>query len=168
MKPAIGYIRVSTARQGRSGLGLEAQQAALAKFCDAEAFRLVETFTETESGADDDRPQLSDAIERARKAKVPIIVAKLDRLSRDVHYISGLIDAFHGDRHIPVRRGRSRYGVKPLYIRFCFPDAAIADAFRNRFGGECLTHTPEKSARVIKESRRQKQQFRALQYGRRP
>jgi hypothetical protein len=78
------------------------------------------------------------------------------------------IDAFHRDRHIPVRRGRSRYGVKPLYIRFCFPDAAIADAFRNRFGGECLTHTPEKSARVIKESRRQKQQFRALQYGRRP
>jgi DNA invertase Pin-like site-specific DNA recombinase len=91
MKPAIGYIRVSTARQGRSGLGLEAQQAALGKFCDAEAFRLVETYTETESGADDDRPQLSAAIERARKAKVPIIVAKLDRLSRDVHYISGLM-----------------------------------------------------------------------------
>jgi hypothetical protein len=61
------------------------------KFCDAEAFRLVETYTETESGADDDRPQLSAAIERARKAKVPIIVAKLDRLSRDVHYISGLM-----------------------------------------------------------------------------
>jgi hypothetical protein len=91
MKPAIGYIRVSTARQGRSGLGLEAQQAALAKFCAAEAFKLVETYTETESGADDDRPQLSAAIERARKAKVPIIVAKLDRLSRDVHYISGLM-----------------------------------------------------------------------------
>src|SRR5215831_10178523 len=91
MKPAIGYIRVSTARQGRSGLGLEAQQAALAKFCDAEAFKLVKTYTETESGADDDRPQLRAAIERARKAKVPIIVAKLDRLSRDVHYISGLM-----------------------------------------------------------------------------
>jgi DNA invertase Pin-like site-specific DNA recombinase len=48
MKPAIGYIRVSTARQGRSGLGLEAQQAALAKFCDAEAFKLVETYTDRE------------------------------------------------------------------------------------------------------------------------
>src|SRR5262245_53951906 len=91
MKPAIGNIRFSTARRGRSGLGLKAQQAALAKFCDAQAFKLVETYTETESGADDDRPQLSDAIERARKAKVPIIVAKLDRLSRDVHYISGLM-----------------------------------------------------------------------------
>src|SRR5207237_3670664 len=56
-----------------------------------EAFKLVETYTETESGADDDRPQLSAAIERARKAKLPIIVAKLDRLSRDVHYISGLM-----------------------------------------------------------------------------
>jgi DNA invertase Pin-like site-specific DNA recombinase len=91
MQPAIAYIRVSTARQGRSGLGLEAQQAALARFAEAEAFKLVETFTETESGADDDRPQLAAAIERARKAKAPIIVAKLDRLSRDVHYISGLM-----------------------------------------------------------------------------
>ena len=91
MKPAIGYIRVSTHKQGRSGLGLEAQQAALARFCEAEAFKLLETFTETESGADDDRPQLNAAIERARKIKAPIICAKLDRLSRDVHYISGLM-----------------------------------------------------------------------------
>ena len=54
------------------------------------------------------------------------------------------IGAFHRERRIPVRRGRSRYEVKPFYIRFCFPDAAIADAFRNRFGGECLTYSPEK------------------------
>ena len=54
------------------------------------------------------------------------------------------IDAFHRERRIPVRRGRSRYDVKPFYIRFCFPDTATADAFRNRFGGECLTHTPAK------------------------
>jgi len=91
VREAIGYIRVSTARQSRSGLGLEAQQAALAKFAEAEGFRYLQTFTETESGADDDRPQLNAAIERARKAKAPIIVAKLDRLSRDVHYISGLM-----------------------------------------------------------------------------
>src|SRR5215813_1546888 len=91
MKPAIGYIRVSTQKQGRSGLGLEAQQAALARFCTAEAFKLLETFTETESDANDTRPQLNAAIERARKVKAPIICAKLDRLSRDVHYISGLM-----------------------------------------------------------------------------
>jgi hypothetical protein len=50
------------------------------------------------------------------------------------------IDAFHRDRRIPVRRGRSRHEAEQFYIRFCFPDAATADAFRNRFGGECFTH----------------------------
>ena len=50
------------------------------------------------------------------------------------------IDAFHREQRIPVRRGRSRYEVAPFYIRFCFPHAATADAFRDRFGGECLTH----------------------------
>ena len=54
------------------------------------------------------------------------------------------IDAFHREQRIPVRRGRSRHEVKQFYIRVCFPDTAIADAFRNRFGGECLTHTPAK------------------------
>ena len=54
------------------------------------------------------------------------------------------IDAFHRERRIPVRRGRSRHEAEQFYIRFCFPDAATADAFRNRFGGECLTHAPEK------------------------
>jgi hypothetical protein len=55
------------------------------------------------------------------------------------------IDAFHHEQRIPVRRGRSRHEVKQFYIRFCFPDAAIADAFRNRFGGECLTHAATSS-----------------------
>src|SRR5262245_24720443 len=54
------------------------------------------------------------------------------------------IDTFHRDRRIPVRRGRSRHEAEQFYIRFCFPDAATADAFRNRFGGECLTHAPLK------------------------
>src|SRR5262249_17863384 len=54
------------------------------------------------------------------------------------------IDAFHRERRIPVRRGRSRQEVRQSYIRFCFPDAATAEAFRNRFGGECLTHAPDK------------------------
>ena len=55
------------------------------------------------------------------------------------------IDAFHRERRIPVRRGRSRHEVKQVYIRFCFPDTATADAFRNRFGGECLTYALGKS-----------------------
>jgi DNA invertase Pin-like site-specific DNA recombinase len=93
MRQAIGYIRVSTTKQGRSGLGLEAQQEALQRFAEAEGFAFAETFTEVESGkhGDDHRPELARAMERARKAKAPIIVAKLDRLSRDVHYISGLM-----------------------------------------------------------------------------
>jgi len=54
-------------------------------------------------------------------------------------------DAFHRKRRIPVRRGRSRHEAEQLYVRFCFPDTATADEFRNRFGGECLTH-----ARAVK------------------
>jgi hypothetical protein len=59
------------------------------------------------------------------------------------------IDAFHRERRIPVRRGRSRHEAEQLYIRFCFPDTATADAFRNRFGGECLTHAPGNSAALM-------------------
>jgi hypothetical protein len=52
------------------------------------------------------------------------------------------IDAFHRDRRIPVRRGRNRHEGKQVYIRFCFARTATADAFRNRFGGECLSYAP--------------------------
>src|SRR4051812_31781616 len=95
MKAAIAYIRVSTTRQGKSGLGLEAQQAALARFAQAEGYHLIQTFEEVETGkgadALDRRPQLSAALTVAKRHKAPIIVAKLDRLSRDVHFISGLM-----------------------------------------------------------------------------
>jgi DNA invertase Pin-like site-specific DNA recombinase len=95
MKTAVAYVRVSTTQQGRSGLGLEAQQAALARFAEAEGFSLIETFQEVETGkgadALDRRPQLAAALKVARQNKAPIIVAKLDRLSRDVHFISGLM-----------------------------------------------------------------------------
>ena len=95
MKTAIAYTRVSTAQQGRSGLGLEAQQAALARFAEAEGYQLIETFQEVETGKGSDaldrRPQLSAALKAARQHKAPIVVAKLDRLSRDVHFISGLM-----------------------------------------------------------------------------
>jgi DNA invertase Pin-like site-specific DNA recombinase len=95
MKTAIAYTRVSTQKQGQSGLGLQAQQAALARFAQAEGFDIVETFTEVESGkgadALDRRPQLAAALKAAKRQKAPIIVAKLCRLSRDVHFISGLM-----------------------------------------------------------------------------
>jgi DNA invertase Pin-like site-specific DNA recombinase len=95
MQPAVAYIRVSTKGQGRSGLGLEAQKDALDRFAKAESFELVRTFTEVETGkgadALDRRPQLADALKAASRLKAPVVVAKLDRLSRDVHFISGLM-----------------------------------------------------------------------------
>src|SRR6516162_10817859 len=95
MKSAIAYIRVSTQRQGKSGLGLEAQQAALARFAKTEGYSLIETFQEVETAKGDDalerRPQLAAAIKAARKVRAPIVVAKLCRLSRDVHFVSGLM-----------------------------------------------------------------------------
>jgi len=94
-KSAIVYIRVSTQGQAKSGLGLDAQREAIRAFAKAEGFEVVATFTEAESGkgadALDRRPKLADAIKAARKLGAPVIVSKLDRLSRDVHFISGLM-----------------------------------------------------------------------------
>jgi DNA invertase Pin-like site-specific DNA recombinase len=95
MPAAIAYYRVSTQGQGRSGLGLEAQREAVAGFTLAEGIELIGHHIEVETGkgadALDRRPHLKAALSAARKAKCPIIVAKLDRLSRDVHFISGLM-----------------------------------------------------------------------------
>jgi len=95
MKSAIAYIRVSTAKQGRSGLGLEAQQEAIRRFAEAEGFEIMAEHVEVETGkgadALDRRPVLKTALEDARKAKCPVIVAKLDRLSRDVAFVAGLM-----------------------------------------------------------------------------
>jgi DNA invertase Pin-like site-specific DNA recombinase len=94
-RPLIGYVRVSTSRQGRSGLGIEAQREALARFAASEGFELVRVFVEVETGkgadALDRRPQLATALSEARRQRCPVAVAKLDRLSRDVHFISGLM-----------------------------------------------------------------------------
>ena len=91
----ISYCRVSTGRQGKSGLGLDAQRAAIARFAAAEGYAVAAEFIEVESGkghdALDRRPQLAAALARARKRKCPVVVAKLDRLSRDVAFISGLM-----------------------------------------------------------------------------
>src|SRR5690349_6513489 len=91
----IGYVRVSTSKQGRSGLGIEAQQEALQRFAQAEGFELGRVFIEVETGKGSDaldrRPQLAAALGEARKLRCPVAVAKLDRLSRDVHFISGLM-----------------------------------------------------------------------------
>jgi DNA invertase Pin-like site-specific DNA recombinase len=95
MKGAVAYYRVSTKQQQRSGLGIEAQRAAVAKFAETEQIRLIAEYVEAETGkgadALDRRPELAAALAAARAAKCPVIVSKLDRLSRDVAFISGLM-----------------------------------------------------------------------------
>ncbi|WP_018898918.1 recombinase family protein [Rhizobium sp. 2MFCol3.1] len=86
----VAYYRVSTQMQGKSGLGLEAQRRAVLEYtrCDP-----IAEFTEVESGKKDDRPQLAAALDLAKDNKAVLVIAKLDRLSRDVHFISGLLKA---------------------------------------------------------------------------
>jgi DNA invertase Pin-like site-specific DNA recombinase len=92
---AIAYLRVSTERQRRSGLGIEAQREAVARFAESKETTLLGEFVETETakGADalERRPQLAAALKAARKARCPLLVSKLDRLSRDVAFIAGLM-----------------------------------------------------------------------------
>jgi DNA invertase Pin-like site-specific DNA recombinase len=93
--PIVAYLRVSTSRQGRSGLGLEAQRENIARFAEVEGYEVIGEFVEVETGKGSDalerRPQLTAALNAARRGKGSVIVAKLDRLSRDVHFISGLM-----------------------------------------------------------------------------
>jgi DNA invertase Pin-like site-specific DNA recombinase len=95
MKSIVAYIRVSTTSQGRSGLGIESQREALTRFAKEVGFDIVAEFVEVETGKGSDaldrRPQLAAALAKARAMRCPVVVAKLDRLSRDVHFISGLM-----------------------------------------------------------------------------
>lgn len=93
MKPAVPYYRVSTERQGQSGLGLEAQQKAVNDFAKANGFRLVHEYTEIESGKRSQRPILQEALTYCRQHKVMLLIAKLDRLGRNVAFISALMES---------------------------------------------------------------------------
>jgi len=94
-KTAVGYLRVSTSRQGQRGNGLEAQRSSIESFARSEGFMIDQWVTEVETGTGADalnrRPKLAEALKAARKLKAPVIVSKLDRLSRDVAFISGLM-----------------------------------------------------------------------------
>lgn len=87
----VAYYRVSTDRQGMSGLGLDAQRAAVARHIGQA--ELVAEFTEVESGRKNDREQLAHAMSLAKRTKATLVIAKLDRLARNVHFISGLLES---------------------------------------------------------------------------
>src|SRR5689334_6315136 len=135
MRPAVSYIRVSKPKQGRSGLGLEAQQAAIRTFCAQHGYTIEAEYREVETGKGADalerRPELAAAMKHARKLgkggkarSAPIIIAKLDRLSRDVHFISGLMV-----QRIPFIVTELGPDVDPFMLHI---HAAVAEKERSR------------------------------------
>src|SRR4051794_9273945 len=89
----VAYYRVSTGKQGRSGLGLEAQKAAVKAFLDGKGWPPIAEFVEVESGRKADRPELARALEACRLYRATLVIAKLDRLSRDASFLLSLRDA---------------------------------------------------------------------------
>jgi DNA invertase Pin-like site-specific DNA recombinase len=89
----IAYYRVSTAKQGASGLGLEAQQEAVRSYLNGGRWKMVDEVTEIESGTRNDRPALARALSLCRIHKATLIIAKLDRLARNVNFISNLMES---------------------------------------------------------------------------
>ncbi len=93
MGKIVGYVRVSTQKQGASGLGLEAQLAAIRAHAERTGAEVVAVYEEVESGRVSDRPELAKALAHARKAKAAFVVAKLDRLARNVAFVSQVMDS---------------------------------------------------------------------------
>lgn len=89
----VSYLRVSTKEQGRSGLGLDAQREAVASFLSGQGAKLAYEFIEVESGKRNDRPKLAEALTMCRALGARLVVAKIDRLARNVHFVSGLMES---------------------------------------------------------------------------
>jgi DNA invertase Pin-like site-specific DNA recombinase len=89
----VSYLRVSTARQGISGLGLEAQRESVASYLNGGRWNLVKEVVEVESGKRNDRPAIAEALRLCRLHRATLIIAKLDRLARNVHFISSLMES---------------------------------------------------------------------------
>jgi len=171
---AIAYTRVSTREQGKSGLGLEAQVAAIKRFAELEGIEIVAWIEEVESGkvvSDtlNKRPKLAEALQLAKELDGPVVVAKLDRLSRDVHFISGLM--VQKVRFIVCELGKD---VEPfmlhLFATLAERERAIVSqrtkaalgALKAR-GVKLGSRHPDKGARARRETARANaEQFRAL------
>ena len=137
MERVIAYYRVSTKRQQRSGLALEAHRAAVTRFAEAEGMNITADYVDVETGKGADalhrRPQLAAALLASRKAKCSVLVSKLDRLSRDVAFISGLIA-----QRVPfIVAELGRESAPPR------PQAGVQNSFR-----EALIEMPPASAKI--------------------
>jgi len=145
MRPLVGYLRVSSTQQGRSGLGIEAQRQALAQFAEADGFEIVREYVEVETGkgadALDRRPQLAAALADARKRHCSIAVAKLDRLSRDVHFISGLMA-----HRVPFLVAELGPDVDPFILHLF---AALAEKERSLIGSRTKSALAAAKARGV-------------------
>ena len=93
MKPYVTYYRVSTSKQGESGLGLAAQMESVNAFFASRPHEAVATFTEVESGKRSDRPELLKALDECRRRKATLVIAKLDRLGRNLAFIANLMES---------------------------------------------------------------------------
>lgn len=142
----IAYVRVSTQRQGRSGLGLEAQLAAIKAFADANGLNIIATHTEIETGkgadALDRRPILAAALAEARKRKASVVVAKLDRLSRDVAFIAGLMA-----QRVPFIVAELGVDADPFMLHLY---AALAEKERNLISARTKAALAAKKAQGVK------------------
>jgi DNA invertase Pin-like site-specific DNA recombinase len=146
MTCAVAYYRVSTDRQRRSGLGIEAQRTAVHRFAETEGMDLIGEFVEAESGkaadALDRRPQLAAALAAARMAKCPVLVAKLDRLSRDVAFIAGLMA-----QRVPFIVAELGADADPFMLHLY---AALAEKERRLIGERTRAALAERKARGAK------------------
>jgi Resolvase, N terminal domain len=168
--PLHAYYRVSTAKQGRSGLGIEAQQAAVERYLNGGNWKVVETFTEIESGRNSERPALAKALAAARVRQAPIVVAKVDRLTRSVGFLSMLLDAgvdvrFADLPQIEGTAGRGLRNGEKERAKLSFWDYTIShvrmawgyhDDLRHKVGGlapACSTRSTRCCARATPRAR---------------
>jgi DNA invertase Pin-like site-specific DNA recombinase len=143
MLPIISYIRVSDKKQGRSGLGLEAQQEAIDRFTQFEGLKVVKEFVEVETAKGGDalerRPQLKAALAAAKKLGCYVVVSKLCRLSRNVHFISGLME-----KEVPFVVVEYGFKVQPMMLHL---QAVFAENERLRISTNTKAALAAKKAR---------------------
>jgi DNA invertase Pin-like site-specific DNA recombinase len=170
VKDAIGYLRVSTQEQGRSGLGLAAQRFDIERFGEREGFAIKNWYQDIQTGAGKDalllRPDLAAALKEARNAGCPLIVSRLDRLSRNVHFIAGLME--HSVHFVVALFGRDvDHFTLHLYASIAEQErrmigerrreAAIAEKKLGRkFGFQLRSKSWQEHVRILGEAARSK------------